>query len=249
MSGYTKDDFRSLLFKTSDNGKTWKKITGNLPDQPVNAVTEVAENKNMLFAGTDGGLFVTLDGGAEWVRFDQIPAVPVKDIVIHPRENDLIVATYGRGVYIANILPLKVMNDSTLKNHAILFPVKSKPLKNFSDAAWIGNHRLMGNTHLFTPNEPNAFEIYYYVNPDQFVAQKKKPVVLPVIEIRNEADSLLKSFQLKEPGFGKVEFPFWKQQTGKCSIVLKSNGKEYRQTALITEAWKWPVGNFDMQKQ
>jgi hypothetical protein len=107
----------------------------------------------------------------------------------------------------------------------------------------------MGDTHLFTPNEPNAFEIYYYVNQDQFVAPKKKQqLVLPTIEIRNEADSVLKTFQVKEAGFGKAEFPLWKQQTGKYSIVLKSNGTEYKQTAVVKDAWQWPVGNFDMQK-
>ncbi|MDO9254945.1 MAG: hypothetical protein Q7U54_05465 [Bacteroidales bacterium] len=249
FSGYTKDDFRSLLFKTTDNGKTWKTISSNLPDQPINVITEDADNKNLLFVGTDGGLYVTVNGGTEWVKFEQIPAVPVKDIAIHPRENDLIVATYGRGVYITNILPLKQLNDTVFANHAVLFPVKCKPLKNYSDAAWIGNRRLMGDTHLFTPNEPNAFEIYYYVNQDQFIAPKKKQqLVLPVIEVRSEADSLLKSFQVKESGFGKVELPFRNLQKGRYSVVLKSNGTNYKQTAVIKEAWQWPVGNFDMQK-
>jgi hypothetical protein len=248
FSGYTKDDFRSLLFKTSDNGKTWEKNTGNLPEQAINVITEDADNKNLLFVGTDGGLYVTVNGGTEWVKFEQIPAVPVKDIAIHPRENDLIVATYGRGVYIANILPLKQLSDTIFANQAVLFPVKCKPLKNYSEAAWLGNRRLMGDTHPFTPNEPNAFEIYYYVNPDQFITPKKKQLLLPTIEIRNEADSLLKSFQVKESGFGKAEFRFRGLQTGKYSIVLKSNGKEYKQTAVIKESWQWPVGNFNMQK-
>jgi photosystem II stability/assembly factor-like uncharacterized protein len=249
FSGYSKDDFRSLLFKTTDNGKSWKKITGDLPEQPINVITEDTDNKNLLFAGTDGGLYVTVNGGTEWVKFDQIPAVPVKDIAIQPRENDLIVATYGRGVYITNILPLKQINDSIFESHAVLFPVKSKPLRNYSEAAWLGNRHLMGDTPSFTPNEPNSFEIYYYVNPDQFIAPKKKQLVLPTIEIRNEADNLVKSFQLKESGLGKAEFPFINLQTGKYSIVLKSNGKEYKQTAVIKESWQWPIGNFDMQKR
>jgi len=249
LSGYSKDDFRSLIFKTSDNGKTWTKITGNLPQQPVNVITEDPDNKNLIFAGTDGGLFVTVNGGKVWVKFEQIPAVPVKDIAIQPRENDLIVATYGRGVYITNILPLKYISDTTFSAPAVLLPVKSKPLRNYSEAAMLGNRRLMGNTHLFTPNEPGAFEIYYYVNPDQIIAQKKKQLVLPTIEIRNQADSLLKSFQIKESGFGKAEFPFRNIQTGNYSIVLKCNGKEFKQTAVVKESWQWPVGNFNIQKE
>jgi hypothetical protein len=237
-----------LLFKTTDNGKTWGKITGNLPEQSINVITEDTDNKNLLFVGTDGGLFVTINGGTEWVKFEQIPAVPVKDIAIHQRENDLIVATYGRGVYITNILPLKQLSDTTFASHAVLFPVKCKPLKNYSEAAWLGNRRLMGDTHPFTPNEPDAFEIYYYLNPDQFIAPKKKQLFRPTIEIRNEADSLLKSIQINKPGFGKAEFPFRNLQTGKYSIVMKSNGKEYKQTAVIKESWQWPAGNFNMQK-
>jgi len=107
----------------------------------------------------------------------------------------------------------------------------------------------MGDTHLFTLNEPNAFEIYYYLGQDQFVAPKKKmPVIMPTLEIRNESDSLLKTFQLKEPGFGKVILPLRHLKTGRYMVVLKSNGKEFKQTALIKEPWTWPVGNFDMQK-
>ncbi len=105
-------------------------------------------------------------------------------------------------------MPLKQLSGTIFASQAVLFPVKCKPLKNYTEAALPGNRRLMGDTHLFTPNEPNSFEIYYFVNPDQFIAPKKKQLLLPTIEIRNEADSLLKSLQIKESEFGKAEFPF-----------------------------------------
>ena len=73
-------------------------------------------------------------------------------------------------------------------------------------------------------------------------------MIIPTIEIRNEADSLLEIFQIKESGFGKVEFRFRNQKTGKYSFVLNSNGDEYKRTAFIKESLQWPVGNFDMQK-
>ncbi len=248
-SGYTKDDFRPFVFKTTDYGKTWKNISNNLPNQPINVIWEDKDNKNLLFVGNDGGLYVSIDGGLEWIQFKQLPSVPVKDIVVHPRENDLIVATYGRGLYITNITSLKQFNNELFVNEACLFEIKSKPLMNFSRAAWLGNRRLMGDSHLFTPNEPNAFEIWYYINRNQ--PQKGKQKGKPIeskIEIWGPADSLLKTFDVKEVGIGKLNWYFRKQTVGKYTFKLFANGKVYTKTTEIIEPLKWPVGNFDMQK-
>jgi hypothetical protein len=248
-SGYTRDDFRPFVFKTSDYGKTWKNISSNLPNQPVNVIWEDKDNENLLFVGTDGGLFVSIDGGAEWTLFKQIPSVPVKDIVVHPGENDLMAATYGRGLYITNIAPLKQVNNELFNKDAFLFDIKSKPLMNFSMAAWIGNRRLMGDTHLFTPNEANGFEIWYYINKNrlQKLKLKQKPVLK--IEVWNSVDTLLQTFDIKETSIGKVIWEFRNQKPGMYKIKLIVNGKEFIRQAEITEALQWPVGNFDMQNR
>ena len=103
-TGFRADDFRPFLFKTTDFGKTWTRITTGLPDKPINVVVEDLKNKDLLFVGNDRGVYASIDGGGHWVAFRaNMPTVPVHDMVIHPRENDLVVGTYGRGMWITDI--------------------------------------------------------------------------------------------------------------------------------------------------
>ena len=105
------DDWKPYLFKTTDFGRTWTSIASNLPKElgVVQALREDYDNPNLLFVGTEGGLFVTLDGGKEWKKFmSNLPTVPVDDILIHPRDRDLIIGTHGRSIWIADdITPLE----------------------------------------------------------------------------------------------------------------------------------------------
>jgi photosystem II stability/assembly factor-like uncharacterized protein len=106
------DDWRPYLFKTTDYGRTWTPVAGNLPATGhINAVEEDAVNPNLIFVGTEFGLFVTLDGGRAWKPFMAgLPRVRIDDLLIHPRDADLIVATHGRSFWIADdITPLQQM--------------------------------------------------------------------------------------------------------------------------------------------
>ena len=98
-SGRRYDEMKTVVMKTTDFGKTWTSVAGNLPDRSLDVVVEDLKDQDILFAGTDKGVFATLDGGRNWVAFKgNMPTVPVTDMVIHPREHDLVVATYGRGL-------------------------------------------------------------------------------------------------------------------------------------------------------
>ena len=84
-------------------------IANNLPsDEAVNVIRESSKNKNLLFAGTDVGLYVSLDGGAEWYHYRGLPTVPVHDLLIHPRDRDLIIGTHGRSIYVMDVAPLRL---------------------------------------------------------------------------------------------------------------------------------------------
>ncbi len=126
-TGLRNDDFRPYLYKTTDYGETWTSIVGNLPMKSINVVREDPVNPNLLFVGMDFGLFVTIDGGKTWTEMKgNFPTQPVHDLLIHPREHDLIVGTHGRGFFITNISALEELSDKTLGADFYLFDVLPK---------------------------------------------------------------------------------------------------------------------------
>lgn len=240
-SGFVFDDFRPAVYRTSDFGRTWQNISSNLPQSPVNAVWEDADNQNLLFLGTDAGAFASINAGMSWTRFPTLPPVPVKDLLVHPRERDLVIGTYGRGLFVTNISPLTKITPPLLDEEAVLFPVKSKPFMNHSEQSWWGNRELMGSKHLSTPNEPDGFEIYYYLKDGS-----RKPVRF---EILNAKDSVLASFEGRaEKGLHKEIWSFEKMKVGNYLIRMTAGGEEYEQPAIILERLRWPVGNQEVHR-
>jgi photosystem II stability/assembly factor-like uncharacterized protein len=101
FDGHRTDDHKPYVFKTTDYGGTWTSISSNLPDGNVNVIREDPKNRNLLYLGTEYAFYVSLDGGKEWKRFmNGLPTVRIDDVLVHPRENDLILATHGRSLYI-----------------------------------------------------------------------------------------------------------------------------------------------------
>lgn len=122
-----RDDFAPYLLKSTDKGRTWTSIAGNLPEnQTVHSIQQDHVNPQLLFVGTEFGIFFTVDGGERWVQLKAgIPTIAVRDIAIQERENDLVLATFGRGFYVLdNYYPLRSISESLLQKDAHLFPVK-----------------------------------------------------------------------------------------------------------------------------
>ena len=122
------DDRRPYLFKTTDHGATWKSLTANLPDGAmVNVIRQSSKNADLLFVGTENGLFASLDGGAKWHRINRsgLPGVvPVDDLVIHPRDRDLVIGTHGRAIWVMDVKPLEELDAKLLQKQAHLFSIK-----------------------------------------------------------------------------------------------------------------------------
>ena len=131
FDGHRTDDYATYLYKTTDFGRTWKSIKGNLPFGWVHVVREDPKNRNLLYAGTEFGVFASLDGGATWFSLkNNLPTVSVHDIAVHPRENDLIIGTHGRGVWILDdISYLQEMSETVLVSAFHLF--KARPATLF----------------------------------------------------------------------------------------------------------------------
>jgi photosystem II stability/assembly factor-like uncharacterized protein len=160
-SRHHQDDFRPFLYKTTDFGATWRAITNNLPARPVNVVFEDHTDSNLLFAGTDCGVYVSLDGGGRWNELrGNMPSAVVNDLLIHPRDGDLIVGTFGRGIWVTDITPLRELTPDVLDQDAWLFGIHPQPRRN--DNAQ-GNYHLYGDRHVVTPNGPPGTEVWYYL--------------------------------------------------------------------------------------
>ncbi|MFZ0295146.1 MAG: glycosyl hydrolase [Candidatus Sulfotelmatobacter sp.] len=120
-------DFKPYLLKSTDAGKTWSSIAGNLPENgPVLGFAEDAVSPNLLFAGTEFGAFFTVDGGGHWVQLKGgLPTIAVRDMVEQTREGDLVIATFGRGFYVLDdISALRGMKAEAVEQSAATFPVK-----------------------------------------------------------------------------------------------------------------------------
>ena len=109
LTGYRQDDFNAYLFRSDDFGNSWTTVKGNLPNEAVNVLVEDLENESLLFVGTDHGTYASLDGGENWQALAQIPNVASYDMVIHPKEGELVIGTHGRSIDIADIKPLRTM--------------------------------------------------------------------------------------------------------------------------------------------
>jgi len=164
-NGFRNDDFTPYLYKTTDYGKSWTSLGGNLPDAAINVVVQDRKKKDLLIVGNDIGVFVSIDGGAQWARMKaNLPTVAVHDLTIHPRENDLVLGTYGRAFWTGDISPLQELTPDVLDKTAYLFDIKPRARYGFSVQGM--NYHLFGDKYLDVPNEPEALAINYYLKAD-----------------------------------------------------------------------------------
>ena len=112
LNGYRFDDFNTYLYRSDDYGQSWTNIQANMPDEAVNILIEDPVNPSLLYAGTDHGAYISLKRGGEWHPITDLPNVAVYDMVVHPREKELVIATHGRSVYIMEVEPLQKLSKT-----------------------------------------------------------------------------------------------------------------------------------------
>jgi photosystem II stability/assembly factor-like uncharacterized protein len=162
------DDFRPYIFKTTDGGRSWKNISGNLPEKAyVHVVREDPKNPNLIYVGTELGLFASYAGGTSWIKLHlkNLPTVAVHDIFIHPRENDIILGTHGRSIWIFDdATVIQLMSEQVLESEAYLFDMRPA-LRFTSRFARYG----IGYKPFVGPNPPYGALITYYLKnkPDE----------------------------------------------------------------------------------
>ncbi|MCH8252201.1 MAG: glycosyl hydrolase [Planctomycetes bacterium] len=169
-------DFKPYVLKSTDRGQSWTSIAGDLPERDiVYALAEDHVKPDLLFVGTEFGVYFTIDGGAKWFKLKGgMPTIAVRDLAIQKRENDLALATFGRGFYILDdYSPLRAVSKEALDEDSILFPVKTA-LRYIQTSRLGGSGRgSQGMTYYAAPNPPYGAVFTYYLK-EKLESRKEK---------------------------------------------------------------------------
>jgi photosystem II stability/assembly factor-like uncharacterized protein len=219
FDGHRSDDYGTYLYKTRDYGQSWESIKGNLPFGWVHVIRQDLKNKNLLFVGTEFGIYASLDGGLSWFSLkNNLPTVAVRDIAVHPRENDLIIGTHGMGIWIMDdISPLQEMTEEVFNSNLHLFNIR--PATQF----------LQSTTHEYFSNQ-----IYAARNPSFGMTItsyfRTEPEDRPKVSIKDDkGETIFKLELMKREGI--------QRNTWNLRYVPKTKeGKEIKAAGLILMA-------------
>ncbi len=226
FDGHRSDDFHPYVFKTADFGKTWTSLVGNLPDgQVAYVIREDLVNKSLLFVGTEHDVFFSRDGGKSWNDLSlNMPTVAFHDLMIHPRDHDLIAATHGRGIWILDdITALRQATNEVLAKEAVLFDA-GKPGTRWLRITRGGYGR--GNLFFQGENPPDGALIHFYL--------KDKPKGEATLEITNVTGELKTVYALDdvEPGITRIVWDLRFDPPAKTVENMALNLKKMIESAL-----------------
>lgn len=176
FNNHKNGDFKPYLLKSTDKGQSWTSIASNLPDRgSVYSIAEDHINKNLLFVGTEFGLFVSIDGGANWTQMKAgLPTIAIRDIAIQKRENDLVLASFGRGFYVLdNYAPLREMSNELMDKDAHIFATKDSWMFIESVPLGIRGKGFQGDSYFTTPN-PKVGAVFTYYHKESIKTMRDK---------------------------------------------------------------------------
>jgi photosystem II stability/assembly factor-like uncharacterized protein len=238
FDAHRSDDYGIYIFATSDFGESWKPIRNGIPDSAgsVHVLREHPRNPNLLFAGTEFGLWLSSDRGASWTAFkNNFPTVPVDDIALQARENDLVVATHGRSIWIFDDLtPVEKMNASTAASALTFFPPRPATLWHIVNRRWSAGQKV------FVAKNPPAGAIlnYYLKNPlpaeseeaaKRKEAEPKEPSPPPREGAEKKETAASERAREPLPGAEREEKPTEKKQGQVKITVTDRSGKVLRE--------------------
>ena len=249
LDGHRSDDLRPHIFVTRDYGENWQSITANLPDHGnVHTVRQDPRNSNILYAGSEFGFYVSLDQGSTWQAFmNNLPTTRIDDVLVHPRDNDLVLATHGRSVYVMDdITALQSLTPEVLASDVHLFEprdaVQWKEDRTLSRSV-TGNKTWQGE------NAPRGTVISYYLN-----GEASGEVNMTITDLRT--NEVFRDLQgTGEGGLNRVEWDSRGNQPpppeggggfgggnqaplaepGVYRVTLSVNGDEYITTVTVLE--------------
>ncbi|MDZ7646407.1 MAG: hypothetical protein U5K54_04080 [Cytophagales bacterium] len=277
-------DFGTYVYKTTDYGATWKRLEINLPPSNSNFVNQIKEDpdkKGLLYLGTEKSLYFSPDDGKNWIQFkNNLPPVPIFGIEVQRNFKDLVIATYGRGIYILDdITPIREFAEQVQNSEAHLFSIRKayrfQPINGIKTS----------ESYVSGRNPPDGASINYYLKE-----KSKDSVEWMVLNSRNEI--IRKEKGINQPGINRIwwdlrlqpyEFPKLRTKPrgkdwvtldekgertmfifdldigpgqtpplvppGMYTIVLKVNGKEYKQSLVVVKDPNTKGSEADIQNQ
>lgn len=261
-----RDDFKPYLLKSSDKGMTWESIANNLPDETVHTIVQDHVNPDLLFIGTEFSVYFSIDGGKIWTQLKSgIPDVAVRDMVIQQRENDLVLATFGRGFYILDdYTPLRELTPELLDSAGYIFPVKDA-LMYIQKGSRYGT----GSTYYLADNPDFGATFTYYVNEvpktlkqerkeaEKELIEEKAPIPIPTMEELRaeenevaphliftiydaEGNEVRKLYKSASTGMNRITWNL--RYAGTRPVSLKND--KFSPTASQGDSWMVMPGNY-----
>lgn len=231
FNNHKNGDFKPYILRSDDRGKSWKNLSANLPERgSVYDIVEDHKNENLLFAGTEFGVFFSLDGGEKWTKLKSgLPTIAIRDIEIQERENDLVVASFGRGFYVLDdYSPLRELNEDLLDREAHIFPVKKSLMYVESSPLGLKGKSFQGEAFYSASNPALGACFSYYM--------KEVPKTLKDQRLEAEKKSKKAGEDVFYPAMDKIREEDFEQKPYIVFSIKDENGEEVRR--LKTKAAK-----------
>lgn len=220
LNNYRNDDFEAYVYVSNDFGKTWKDIRANLPLEPVNVIREDPTNEHILYVGTDNGLYVSMNDGKTYFPWkSNLPRVAIHDLAIQERENELVLGTHGRSIYIASLKQIQGYDQ-----------VKNQQLCLFKPDTINFNKRLGDKSAVYSKPIEDLVSLSYFTQQSG----------THMIEVKNEKGVLVYS-QNVEALYGFNLFDYDLSITESCLLKMKNKPSKAKNNKYYLPAGKYTV--------
>ena len=217
------NDFKPYLLKSTDKGKTWKSIVNDLPtDEPIWCIEEDHVDPNLLFVGTEYGLYFSNNGGHKWIRLKAgLPSIAIRDIDIQREENDLVLASYGRGFYILDdYTPLRTVEQVIDAKNEHIFPIAEAHIYNYR-RPWGWQKRGIQGDNFYSGNNPEKGAVIRYYLPEGFSSLKAE-------RKKTEKEATDKGIDISYPSFEALRAEMEEEKSYVAFLIKDEAGKTVR---------------------
>jgi len=213
-------DFKPYIYKSSDKGKTWTSMVNNLPEKTLLwRIVQDHESKDLMFLASEFGVYVTLNGGKQWIQLKGgLTTIAVRDLAIQKRENDLVLATFGRGFYVLDdYSALRKLSNEMLKQEAALFTPRKAYWFMLKEVLGSDQKASQGDGFYVADNPPYGAELTYYL--------KEKYTSLADDRKKKEKDAIKNNTAVSFPGWENLEQELQQLQPKVWLVITDENGK------------------------